>query len=111
MPNGGGRGCDDWSSEFHIHLNISGSGDMSILRKLQRDGLIERPKTCLSSPYIFRATEEGIIAFEECRDRFDSILLNMRRDWEMMHGIRPEPVPPPPICDDTAFFRGQKGSE
>ena len=41
---------------------ISGAGDAAILRSLEKRGLICRPRTEISNPYVYAITEDGIFA-------------------------------------------------
>lgn len=48
----------------HITTYISGSGDASAFRGLERKGLIERPETQLPNNYIYCVTESGLLEAE-----------------------------------------------
>ena len=55
------------------HTYISGSGDASSLRGLEKRGLIERPKTSLPNKYVYALTEKGLqfIVANGLRERFE----------------------------------------
>lgn len=63
----------EWVSILNCFIGIGGSGDASSLRGLEAKGYIQRPRgTSLSSKYVYEATEDGIIAFEEIREELES---------------------------------------
>ena len=78
VPNGSGRGCDDWSDEIQDFVNIGGAGDARILKSLESAGLIERPKTTLPQKYVYGITEDGRLAIEQAREsgRLDKLRKN-----------------------------------
>ncbi len=50
-----------------ITVFVDGGGTASALRKLERDGLIVRPKTTLPDKYAYAITEDGLLAIEKYR--------------------------------------------
>lgn len=50
---------------------ITGAGDANAFRGLERQGLIERPRTSLPNKYLYMITEDGRKAIEGFRHEFE----------------------------------------
>lgn len=57
----------------HIDTFISGSGDAAVLKKLERLGLIKRPKTNLPNKYVYEVTEEGHCVIADNWELFEPV--------------------------------------